>query len=198
TEKLIHVLIFSRIDDGNALFGGLQAKSLQRLQLIQETVLSDHITRSRPIQAQLATVAGRRSGLVEVSPPCRLSTADCPALCRDPSPKGSHPSLENGDSRMLLDDFGDVPVLDPINQQRYSKKASSGNGGLLGDVKPRLDIDQKWLCRPGSRGSGAFFLRGFRFEIGSGGTCTFVLCSVSLSGGFYLVFRSSDLPPSSD
>ncbi|CAB1331945.1 unnamed protein product [Coregonus sp. 'balchen'] len=40
--------------------------------------------------------------------------------------------------------------------------------------------------------------RGFRFEIGSGGTCAFVLCSVSLSGGFYHGFRSSELSPSSD
>ncbi|XP_038844081.1 seizure protein 6-like [Salvelinus namaycush] len=49
-----------------------------------------------------------------------------------------------------------------------------------------------------SRGSSAFFLRGFPFKIGSGGTCVFVLCSVSLSGGFYLGFRSSELPSSSD
>ncbi|CAB1342058.1 unnamed protein product [Coregonus sp. 'balchen'] len=54
-----------------------------------------------------------------------------------------------------------------------SKKASSGNGGLLGDVKHRPDTDQKWLCRPGSRGSGTFFLRDFPFKIGSGGTCVF-------------------------
>ncbi|CAB1348426.1 unnamed protein product [Coregonus sp. 'balchen'] len=78
------------------------------------------------------------------------------------------------------------------------KKASSGNGGLLGDVKPEPDTDQKLLCHPGSRGSGTFCLKGFRFDIGSIGTCVFVLCSVSLSGGFYLGCRSSELPPSSD
>ena len=48
-------------------------------------------------------VAGRLSGMVDVSPPGRLSTANWLALCRDPSPKGSPPSLENGDSRMLLE-----------------------------------------------------------------------------------------------
>ncbi|CAB1336902.1 unnamed protein product, partial [Coregonus sp. 'balchen'] len=102
-------------------------------------------------------VAEHRSGLVEVSPPCRLSTAVWPVLCRDPSMKGSPPSLENGASRMLLDDLGDVLVLDPTNQPwRY--KASSGNGGLLGDVEPGPDTDQKRLCCSGSRGSGAFFL----------------------------------------
>ncbi|CAB1314483.1 unnamed protein product [Coregonus sp. 'balchen'] len=62
------------------------------------------------------SVAGCRSVLVEVSPPCWLTTANWPVLCRDPSPKGSPPSLENGASRMLLDDLGDVPVLNPTNQ----------------------------------------------------------------------------------
>ncbi|CAB1319130.1 unnamed protein product [Coregonus sp. 'balchen'] len=79
-----------------------------------------------------------------------------------------------------------------------SKKVSSDNGGLLGDIKPGPDTDQKLLFHPRFRGSGAFFLRGLRFEIGSGGTCAFVLCSVSLFGGFFLGFRSSELPPSSD
>ncbi|CAB1324726.1 unnamed protein product [Coregonus sp. 'balchen'] len=36
------------------------------------------------------------SGLVEVSPPCRLYTADWPVLYRDPSLNGSPPFLENG------------------------------------------------------------------------------------------------------
>lgn len=49
-------------------------------------------------------VAERGTSLVEVSPPCRLYTANWPVLCRVPSPKGSPPSLENGD------------VLDPTNQ----------------------------------------------------------------------------------
>jgi hypothetical protein len=79
-----------------------------------------------------------------------------------------------------------------------SKTASSGNGSLLGDVEPGSDRDQKQLCRPGSRGSSAAFLAGFPFKIGSGGSCVFVLCSVSLSGGFNLGFRSSEIPPSSD
>ncbi|CAB1319201.1 unnamed protein product [Coregonus sp. 'balchen'] len=73
-----------------------------------------------------------------------------------------------------------------------SKTASSGNGGHLGDVKPGPDTDQKQLRRPGSKGSSAFFPGDFRFEIRSGGTCSFVFCSVSLR------FRSSELPPSSD
>ena len=47
-------------------------------------------------------VAGRRSGLVEVS--------------QESLPKGGSPSLVNGARRMLLDDLGDVPVLDPTNQ----------------------------------------------------------------------------------
>ncbi|CAB1331387.1 unnamed protein product [Coregonus sp. 'balchen'] len=63
-----------------------------------------------------------------------------------------------------------------------SNTASSCNGGLLGDGKPGPDRDQKRLRHPGSRGSGAFFLGGFRFEIGSRDTCAFVLCYVSLSG----------------
>ncbi|CAB1318091.1 unnamed protein product [Coregonus sp. 'balchen'] len=79
-----------------------------------------------------------------------------------------------------------------------SKTASSCNGGLLGDFKVGPDTDQKQLRRPGSKGSGAFFPGGFQFKIGSGGTRAFVLCSVSLSGGFYFGFRSSELPPSSD
>ncbi|CAB1329769.1 unnamed protein product [Coregonus sp. 'balchen'] len=103
-----------------------------------------------------------------------------------------------------LDDLVDVPVPNCTNQpwryvtRRGSRNSAPGNGGLLGDVKPGPDTDQKLLHRHGSRGSGAFFPGGFRFEIGSGGTCAFVLCSVSLSGGFYLGFRSSELPPSSD
>ncbi|XP_070290621.1 cell adhesion molecule DSCAML1-like [Salvelinus sp. IW2-2015] len=39
-----------------------------------------------------------------------------------------------------------------------SKKASSGNRGLHGDVEPGTDTDQKQFFRPGSRGSGAFVL----------------------------------------
>ena len=59
-------------------------------------------------------VAGLRSGLVEVSPPCRLSTADWPVLGRVPSPKGSPPSLENR------------AVLDPTNQPwRYVTRRGS-------------------------------------------------------------------------
>ena len=34
-----------------------------------------------------------------------------------------------------------------------------------------------------------------RVEIGSGGSCSFAFCSVSLYGGFYLGFRSLELPP---
>jgi hypothetical protein len=57
-EKHIHAFIFSLINYGNALSGVLPAKSLQRLQLIQNsaarvltrTKKSDHIT---PILAQL-------------------------------------------------------------------------------------------------------------------------------------------------
>ena len=61
--------------------------------------------------------AGQCSGLVGVLPPCRLSTADLSVLCRDPTVKGSLPSLENGvSSRMLLDDLVDVPFLDLTNQ----------------------------------------------------------------------------------
>jgi hypothetical protein len=60
-----------------------------------------------------------------------------------------------------------------------SKKMSSGNGGLRGDVEPRTAKDQKQLCRPGSRGCGAFVSGGFPIKIGSGGTCVFG--SVSLS-----------------
>jgi hypothetical protein len=41
---------------------------------------------------------------------------------------------------------------------------------------------------------GAFVLGGFPNKIGYRGTCIFVLGSVSLSGGFYLRFRSSELP----
>ena len=43
--------------------------------------------------------------------------------------------------------------------------------------------------QPGSRGCGAFVSGGFPIKIGSGGTCVFG--SVSLSGGFYLGFKSS-------
>ncbi|CAB1323664.1 unnamed protein product, partial [Coregonus sp. 'balchen'] len=128
--------------------------------------------------------AGHRSSLVEVSPLCQLSTADWPVLCRDPSPKGSPPSLENG------------ATIEICHSQWKSNKAPYSNVGLLGDDKLGPDTDQKQLCRPGSRGSKAFFLMGFQFEIGSGGTCAFVLCSVSLSACFYLWFRSSELPPS--
>lgn len=45
---------------------------------------------------------------------------------------------------------------------------------------------------------GASVLGGFPIKIGSGGTCIFVLGSVSLSGGFYLGFKSSELPASPD
>ena len=79
-----------------------------------------------------------------------------------------------------------------------SKKASSGNEGLHGDVEPGTDTDQKRLCYPGSRGSDAFVLGGFPIKIGYGGTCVFVLSSVSFSGGLYLWFRSSELPASPD
>ncbi|CAB1313675.1 unnamed protein product [Coregonus sp. 'balchen'] len=129
-------------------------------------------------------VCGRRSGLVEVSPPCRLSTADWPVLSRDPSPKGSPPSLENG------------AVLDPTNQQwRYvthrgnQRKHPLAKGVSLEMLSP--DLTQ-------TRNGFATLDPEVGFKIGSGGTCVFVLCSVSLSGGFYLGFRSSELPPSSD
>ncbi|XP_038843296.1 uncharacterized protein LOC120042527 [Salvelinus namaycush] len=95
-----------------------------------------------------------------------------------PSPTESPPSLENG------------AELDPTSHGGHSpwksKKLSSGNRGLRGYVEPGTDTDQKQLCRPGSRGSGAFVLGGFPIKIGSGVTCVFVLGSVSLSGGFYL------------
>ena len=55
-EKLVHAFIFSQIDPGNALFGGLSTKSLQRPQLLQKsparTKKSAHIT---PILAELGT-----------------------------------------------------------------------------------------------------------------------------------------------
>ncbi|CAB1340131.1 unnamed protein product [Coregonus sp. 'balchen'] len=73
--------------------------------------------------------------------------------------------------------------------------AASGNGGLLGYGKSGPDTDFKQLLRPGSRGYGAFIPGGFRFKIRSGCNCAFVLCSVSLSGGSKLGFRSPELPP---
>eukprot|EP00063_Salmo_salar_P062934 XP_014037769.1 PREDICTED: uncharacterized protein LOC106591102 [Salmo salar] len=90
------------------------------------------------------------------------------------------------------------PAMEIRHSPWKSKTASSGNVGLLGDVEPGPDTDQKQLCHPGSRGSSTFFLGGFPIKIKSGGTCVFVLGSVSLSGGFYLVFRSSELPSSPD
>ena len=122
-----------------------------------------------------------------------------------PSQKASPPSLENGASRMFLDDLVYVPVLDPTNQPwkyvtcRGSRKQRPlATGASLEMLKPRPNTDQKQLCRPGSRGSGAFVLGGFPIKIGYRGTCVFILGSVSLSGGFYLGFRSSELSPSSD
>ncbi|CAB1328329.1 unnamed protein product [Coregonus sp. 'balchen'] len=40
------------------------------------------------------------------------------------------------------------PAMEIHHSPWKSKKESSGNGRLLGDVKPGPDIDQKRLCRP--------------------------------------------------
>ncbi|CAB1345021.1 unnamed protein product [Coregonus sp. 'balchen'] len=112
-------------------------------------------------------------------------------------PEGSPPSLENGVGGMLPDDLVDVPVLDPTNQpwryvtrRRNRKQCPLATGASL----EMLSQDRTQI----RNSFGAFFPGDFRFQIGSGGTCTFVLCSVSLSDGFYLGFRSSELPPSTD
>jgi hypothetical protein len=120
-------------------------------------------TRPPTFSLSSTTVAGHRSGLVDVLPPCQLSTADWPVLGRVPSPKASSPSLESG------------AVLDPTNQPwRYVTRCGSrrrrplATGSLHWDVESGTDTEQKQLCHPGSRGSAAFYFGDFAIKFRSG------------------------------
>ena len=147
-------------------------------------------------------VAARRSGLVGMSPRCRLSTTDWLRLCRDPSPKGSLPPLENGVSRMYLDDLVDVPILNPTNQPwRYvtcrgsRKQQPLAMGASLVKVSPDWKQTRNSFAALDPETSATSSLGASKVP---GGTCAFALCSGSLTDGFYLWFRSSKLPHSTD